>query len=99
MYMPYCHEFAVFYVEKINQKRVIELSELLFQEMNSDGEVLISHRILIKTDNEEEICWQLVWLNEAVVEDNAKKWSTFPSSAELESLVGNKLYYGHFLAI
>ncbi|TWX57743.1 hypothetical protein [Colwellia hornerae] len=97
--MPYCHEFAVFSVSKENQQRVIELSELLFAEMNNENAVLISHNILLKTDNDEEICWQLVWLNEAVVEENAKKWPSFPSSAELESLVGARLYYGYFLAI
>jgi hypothetical protein len=97
--MSHCTEFAVFTVAKENQTRVIELSEALFKEMNSEREVLISHKILRKTDNEEEICWQLVWLNEEVVAENNKNWATFPSSAELESLVGGKLYYGHFLTI
>ena len=68
--MPHCSEFAVFSVIKENQKRVIELSKLLFEEMNSEREVLISQSILRKTDNDEEICWQLVWLNEEVVEEN-----------------------------
>jgi len=97
--MPHCHEFAVFSVIKENQARVIELSKLLFEEMNNEREVLISHDILRKKENDKEICWQLVWLNEAVVEENNKNWSTFPSSAELESLVGEKLYYGHFLTV
>ena len=97
--MPHCSEFAVFSVIKENQKRVIELSELLFKEMNNEREVLISQSILRKTDNDEEICWQLVWLNEEVVEENNKNWSNFPSSAELESLVGERLYYGHFLVM
>jgi hypothetical protein len=97
--MPHCSEFAVFSVIKENQKRVIELSESLFKEMNNEREVLISQRILRKTDNDEEICWQLVWLNEEVVEENNKNWSNFPSSAELESLVGERLYYGHFLVM
>ncbi|AOW78663.1 hypothetical protein A3Q34_18570 [Colwellia sp. PAMC 20917] len=97
--MSYCYEVAVFSVSKENQQRVIELSQLLFEEMNKERAVLISHSILSKTDNAEEICWQLVWLDEAAVEENAKKWTTFPSSAELESLVGARLYYGHFLAI
>jgi hypothetical protein len=97
--MPHCSEFAVFSVIKENQKRVIELSELLFKEMNNEREVLISQSILRKTDNDEEICWQLVWLNEEVVEENNKNWSNFPSSTELESLVGERLYYGHFLVI
>jgi hypothetical protein len=95
--MSYCNEFAVFSVIKKNQKRVIELSESLFAEMNNERDVLISHSILQKTDNNEEICWHLVWLDEEVVKENAKKWSSFPSSAELESLVGERLYYGHFV--
>jgi len=95
--MAYCTEFAVFTVEKENQPRVIELSERLFNEMNSERKVLISHDILRKTDNNEEICWHLVWLDEEAVKENTQKWSSFPSSAELESLVGERLYYGHFL--
>ncbi|MFT5298402.1 MAG: hypothetical protein ACI9YH_004450, partial [Colwellia sp.] len=47
--MPHCSEFAVFSVIKENQKRVIELSKLLFEEMNSEREVLISQSILRKT--------------------------------------------------
>jgi len=95
--MAYCTEFAVFTVEKENQPRVIELSERLFNEMNNERKVLISHDILRKTDNNEEICWHLVWLDEEAVKENTQKWSSFPSSAELESLVGERLYYGHFL--
>jgi len=97
--MPHCHEFAVFTVKKESQARVIELSQSLFKEMNSDKKILVSHEILEKTDNEEEICWHLVWINQTTVEENKQKWSTFPSSAELESLVGERLYYGHFVAV
>ena len=97
--MSHCHEFAVFSVIKANQKRVIELSQRLFEEMNSERNILVSHNIFVKTDNDEEISWQLVWLNEEAVTENAQKWPTFPSSSELESLVGKKLYYGYFLAI
>jgi GH43 family beta-xylosidase len=97
--MTYCSEFAVFSVAKENQPRVIALSELLFAEMNEDYHILISHEILKNTDNDEEICWHLVWRNEATVQENSKKWSTFSSSAELESLVGERLYYGHFLPV
>ena len=97
--MRYCSEFAVFSVAKENQARVIELSELLFIEMNHERKVLISHEILRKTDNDEEICWHLIWLDEQAVNENSQKWSTFPSSAELVSLVGKRLYYGHFLAV
>lgn len=97
--MSYCHELAVFTVAKENQARVIELSHSLFKEMNGDKSLLVSHSILQKTDNEEQICWQLVWLNEQAVKENKQKWPTFASSAELESLVGERLYYGHFLTI
>ncbi|MFT6900219.1 MAG: hypothetical protein ACJAXS_000381 [Colwellia sp.] len=97
--MSHCHEFAVFSVIKANQKRVIELSQRLFEEMNSERNILVSHNIFVKTDNDEEISWQLVWLNEKAVAENAQKWTTFPSSSELESLVGERLYYGYFLAI
>lgn len=97
--MAYCSEFAVFTVSKENQQRVIELSGLLFSEMNAERDVLISHDILTKTDNNEELCWHLVWRDEKAVQENSTKWSTFPSSAELESLVGERLYYGHFLPV
>ncbi len=97
--MAHCTEFAVFTVEKENHARVIELSEQLFAEMNNDRKVLISHEILRKTDNNDEICWHLVWLDEDAVNENAQKWSSFPSSAELESLVGDRLYYGHFVNV
>jgi hypothetical protein len=97
--MPHCHEFAVFAVVKENQARVIELSKSLFKEMNNDKQRLVSHKVLEKTDNNEEICWHLVWINKTAVEENKQKWSTFPSSAELESLVGERLYYGHFIAV
>jgi len=97
--MAYCTEFAVFTVEKENHARVIELSEQLFAEMNNDRKVLISHEILRKTDNNDEICWYLVWLDEDAVNENAQKWSSLPSSAELESLVGDRLYYGHFVNV
>ncbi|NQZ21803.1 MAG: hypothetical protein HRT53_07045 [Colwellia sp.] len=97
--MTHCSEFAVFTVEKEKQARVIELSEQLFCEMNSERKVLISHEILRKTDNNAELCWHLVWLDEQAVKENAQRWSSFPSSAELESLVGERLYYGHFLKV
>lgn len=97
--MSYCSEFAVFTVEIEKQARVIELSKQLFAEMNSDRKVLVSHEILRKTDNNEEICWHLIWLDEEAVKENNQKWPSFPSSAELESLVGERLYYGHFLKL
>jgi quinol monooxygenase YgiN len=97
--MSHCTEFAVFTVKKEKQARVIELSERLFGEMNSEKKVLISHDILRKTDNDEEICWHLIWRDEDAVKENAQKWSSFPSSPELESLVGERLYYGHFVKV
>ena len=97
--MAHCSEFAVFTVEIEKQARVIELSKQLFAEMNSDRKVLVSHEILRKTDNNEEICWHLIWLDEEAVKENNQKWPSFPSSAELESLVGERLYYGHFLKL
>ncbi len=75
--MAHCSEFAVFSVKKENQTRVIALSEQLFDEMNSEKKVLISHEILLKTDNNEEICWHLVWLDEEAVKENSQKWSVF----------------------
>ena len=74
--MTYCSEFAVFRVAKENQSRVVALSELLFAQMNAVREVLISHQILHKTDNAEEICWHLVWRDEAAVQENSKKCIT-----------------------
>ena len=44
-----------------------------------------------------EVCWQLTWANTEAVQASKSKWSTYPSSAEIERLVGKKLYYGHFL--
>ena len=97
--MTHCTEFAVFKVIKENQARVVELSERLFGEMNNQRERLVSHEILRKTDNDEEICWHLIWRDEEAVKENSQQWSSFPSSAELELLVGERLYYGHFLKL
>jgi len=52
---------------------------------------------LQKTNDEEKLCWQLTWVHKAAVLLTAKQWPTFPSAKVLESLVGEKLYYGHFL--
>lgn len=105
--MPTCTEFAVFEVKKTNLVRIIALSELLFIEINIDHKNIIAHEILVKTDNlnehvdadMKEICWHLTWANIAAVEESSTKWSTYPSAAEIESLVGKKLYYGHFVAV
>ena len=46
-----------------------------------------------------EVCWQLTWANTEAVQASKSKWSTYPSSAEIERLVGKKLYYGHFVRV
>jgi len=97
--MSHCSEFAVFKVSKENLARVIELSESLFREINALETVIISHEILQKTDDPQEICWHLIWSSEESVKLTAQKWTTFPSSKALESLVDEKRYYGHFVPI
>ncbi len=97
--MSRCTEFAVFEVSKENLKRVVQLSESLFGEINAGEKIIISHEILRKTDNPEEICWHLTWSSVEAVKSASKKWASYPSSSELESLVGKKLYYGHFLSM
>lgn len=94
--MNKCSEFAVFKVSKKNKSRVIELSLLIFNEMNSNGIVISNHEILQKTDNEEEICWHLTWINQELAKSTTEKWPTFPSTKEFQSLIGNNIYYGHF---
>jgi len=61
--MSTCTEFAVFEVEEANLTRVIALSESLFIEINAEQDNIIAHEILVKTDNAEEICWHLTWVN------------------------------------
>jgi hypothetical protein len=97
--MDYCSEFAVFKVSKENISRVIELSESLFLEINALEKVIFFHEILQKIDNPEEICWHLIWASEEKVKLTAQKWTTFPSSKALESLVDEKRYYGHFIPL
>ena len=46
-----------------------------------------------------EVCWQLTWANAEAVQASKRMWSTYPSSAEIERLVGEKLYYGHFVSV
>ena len=92
-------EFAVFEVEEANLTRVIALSESLFIEINAEQDNIIAHEILVKTDNAEEICWHLTWVNVEAVEACSTQWSTYPSAAEIERLVGKKLYYGHFVSV
>ncbi|MFT6924999.1 MAG: quinol monooxygenase YgiN [Psychromonas sp.] len=97
--MGHCSEFAVFSVSKENLARVIKLSESLFAEINAHDKVIISHEILQKTDNPQEICWHIIWSSEESVKLTAQKWATFPSSKALESLVDEKRYYGHFIPL
>ena len=104
--MPTCIEIAVFEVAKSNLARVLEVSETLFSEINAEQKNIIAHEILTKVDLSTEIspelaevCWQLTWVNAEAVQISKSKWSTYPSSAEIESLVGKKLYYGHFAAV
>lgn len=97
--MSTCTEFAVFEVEEANLTRVIALSESLFIEINAEQDNIIAHEILVKTDNAEEICWHLTWVNVEAVETCSTQWSTYPSAAEIERLVGKKLYYGHFVSV
>ncbi len=97
--MTTCTEFAVFEVKKDNLARIIALSESLFAEINAENKNIIAHEILVKTDNLEEVCWHLTWINVEAVEESSYKWSSYASAAEIESLVGKKLYYGHFVSV
>ena len=94
-----CIEFAVFKVSKENSMRVIELSKAIFSEMNAQQEVITSYQILQKTNNEEEICWHLTWINAEAAKVTTEKWPTYPSTKEFQSLVSENVYYGHFIDI
>ena len=95
--MSKCSEFAVFKVSKENKRKVIELSLLIFKEMNSDGKVITAHEILQKTDDETELCWHLTWISQDAAKETTAKWPSFPSTKEFQSLVGDNVYYGHFV--
>jgi hypothetical protein len=95
--MSLCTEFAVFKVAKENIPRVIELSNLIFAEMNSLKTVISFHEILQKTDNDEELCWHLTWVNAQAAKETTSLWPTLPSTKEFQSLVGKNVYYGHFV--
>jgi quinol monooxygenase YgiN len=97
--MSLCYEVAIFKVEQQNMARVIELSLKIFNEINAEQPAITSYDILKKTGVEDELCWQLTWVNEAAVKTTTAKWPTFPSTKALESLVGEKVYYGHFLSL
>ena len=95
--MSTCIEFAVFKVAKENIARVIELSYLIFAEMNAAQTVITSHQVLQKTDSEEELCWSLVWVSAQAAKETTSRWPTFPSTKEFQSLVDDNVYYGHFV--
>lgn len=111
--MTTCTEFAVFDVKKANLAQVLALSECLFSEINVEQKNIVAHEILVKIDRAEqqknnessesddtlEICWHLTWASVAVVEASSSKWASYPSAAAIESLVGKKHYYGHFVAV
>jgi hypothetical protein len=67
--------------------------------MNSNGTVISSHEVLQKTDNEEEICWNLTWIDKEAAKLTTEKWPTYPSTKEFQSLVGENVYYGHFVSL
>jgi len=96
--MSLCREVAIFKVDKENMSRVIELSLLIFKEINAEQACINSYEILQKTESENELCWLLTWVSEEAVKVSAEKWSSFASTKELEQLVGEKIYYGHFLS-
>jgi len=97
--MSSCSEFAIFKVSKDNIPRVIELSLSVINEINSKNKVITSHDIFQKVDNEEELCWHLTWVSIEEVKLTSEKWSSFPSTKELESLVDKKIYYRHFFGV
>jgi len=97
--MSTCMEFSVFQVKEENKQRVIELSHLIFSEMNKDENVILKYDILENTKNIEELSWYLTWLNQEVAENTTAKWPTFPSTKEFQNLVGDNIYYGHLESV
>ena len=97
--MSTCTEFSVFHVKEENKQRVIELSEMIFAEMNKDEKVILSYDILENTKNKEELSWYLLWVNKEVAKSTTEKWPTFPSTKEFQNLVGENLYYGHLESV
>jgi len=97
--MKKCIEFAVFKVSPVNKQRVIELSHLIFSEMNQNSKVILSYDILEKTDDINEICWQITWLDKNSAKETTAKWPSFPSTNEFQSLVGENVYYAHFESV
>lgn len=95
--MSKCSEFAVFKVSKENKSRIIELSLSIFKEMNSKETVITAYEVLQKTDDESELCWHLTWISKEVAKETTARWPSFPSTKEFQSLVGDNIYYGHFI--
>jgi len=95
--MEVCTEFAVFTVAKEKVARAIELSHLIFSEMNQAKPVITASEVLQKTDNPQEICWHLTWISSAAAKETTQQWPTFPSTKEFQTLVEKDLYYGHFV--
>jgi len=94
--MTTCTEVAIFNVAKENIAQVKTLSLSLFDEINADEILIISHNIFQQVDNDEQLCWLLTWRNKEAAQSTSKKWPHYPSTKTLESLVGEKVYYGHF---
>ena len=95
--MNQCTEFAVFRVEKENVNKAIELSKTIFSEMNEGHKVITSSKVLVKTDDPEEICWHLEWVNAEAAKTTTEKWPTFTSTKEFQNIVIKDVYYGHFV--
>lgn len=95
--MSTCTEIAVFKVPQENMAQVIALSLVIFEEINRHDTLITAHEILQKTDNPEELCWHLTWASKDAVQLSKEKWSSYSGTKALESLVGEKIYYGHFM--
>ncbi len=96
--METCTEFAVFKVAPENMARVVELSLAIFNEMNAQQTVISAHQVLQNTEKPNELCWHLTWLNKEAAKTTTANWPTFKSTQEFQSLVGENLYYGHFVS-
>lgn len=94
--MKECYEFAIFKVAEENKAKAIELSLAVFKEINAKDTLILSHEVFEKLESSDEICWKLTWANEDAVKVSNKNWPTYASSKALESIVGEKIYYGHF---
>ena len=91
-----CTEVAIFKVESQHIDQVIEISKSVIDEMNADEVVVLDYSIKLKTDDPNTICWLLTWKDEQAAHVSAKQWKNLPSSAALEVLVQQELYYGYF---